>query len=44
MLKYELGRQFFYMSALANLLGIRLDDVLEQESKKCATLGIFNMT
>jgi hypothetical protein len=43
-LKYELGRQFFYMSALANLLGIRLDDVLEQESKKCATLGIFNMT
>lgn len=43
-LKYELGRQLFYMSALANLLDIKLDDVLEQESKKCATLGIFNMT
>lgn len=40
----ELGRNLFYMSALGNLLKIDLNDVLEQESKKCNTLGFFNLS
>jgi hypothetical protein len=40
----ELGRNLFYMSALGNILDINLDKVLESESKKCSTLGFFNMS
>ncbi|WP_274654093.1 DUF1573 domain-containing protein [Paenibacillus humicola] len=40
----ELGRNLFYMSAMCNLLGIQLDDVVAQESGKCSTLGLFNLT
>ncbi|KAA8995987.1 DUF1573 domain-containing protein [Paenibacillus spiritus] len=40
----ELGRELFYMSALCNLLGIRMDEVVAKESQKCATLGLFNMS
>ena len=40
----ELGRNLFYMSAMANLLDIKLDDVIERESDKCSTLGLFNLT
>lgn len=40
----ELGRSLFYMSALCNLLEINLEDVVERESQKCSTLGLFNMS
>jgi len=40
----ELGRHIFYISALSNLLDIDLERVVENESKKCATLGLFNMS
>jgi len=40
----ELGKNLFYMSALCNLLDIRLDDVVAREANKCSTLGLFNMT
>lgn len=40
----ELGRNLFYMSALCNLLDINMDEVLENESKKCSTLGLFNLS
>ncbi|GIO88372.1 hypothetical protein J25TS5_53040 [Paenibacillus faecis] len=40
----ELGRSLFYTSALCNLLGIQLEEVLEKESQKCSTLGLFNMS
>lgn len=43
-IRTELGRNLFYMSAMSNLLDIRLEEVIEQESKKCSTLGVFNMT
>ncbi len=43
-LKNELGRHLFYMSALCNLLEIDLGEVLSAESDKCSTLGIFNLT
>ena len=40
----ELGRNLFYMSALSNILDINLEQVVENESKKCTTLGLFNMS
>ena len=40
----ELGRNLFYMSALCNLLGINMDEVVRKESQKCSTLGLFNMS
>ncbi len=40
----EIGKNLFYMAALGNLLHIDLNEVLEKESKKCHTLGIFNMS
>ncbi|MNZ57926.1 hypothetical protein D3C78_759190 [compost metagenome] len=40
----ELGRNLFYMSALCNLVGIDMDEVVELESQKCSTLGLFNMS
>jgi len=43
-IKGELGRNLFYMSAMCNLLDIQLDDVVTQESDKCSTLGLFNLT
>lgn len=43
-MKHELGKHLFYMSALCNLLDISLDDVVKQESSRCDTLGIFNLS
>ncbi|MET3549982.1 hypothetical protein ABID47_006655 [Paenibacillus favisporus] len=40
----ELGRNLFYMSALCNLLDINMDEVVQKESQKCSTLGLFNMS
>lgn len=43
-LKSELGRNLFYMTALCNLLEIQLDEVVADEYDKCSTLGLFNLT
>lgn len=40
----ELGKQLFYIAALANALDISLSDVLNQELNKLQTLTIFNLT
>lgn len=40
----EIGRNLFYTASLCNLLGINLEEVLEEESKRCSTLGFFNMS
>jgi hypothetical protein len=40
----ELGRNLFYMSALGNLLGLDLQETVEDESKKCSTLGLFTLS
>ena len=40
----ELGKQLFYIAALANTLGISMSDVLVKENKKLNTLRVFNMT
>lgn len=40
----QLGRNLFYLSALCNSLGIDMDKVVEHESQKCSTLGLFNLS
>ncbi|MHB8124547.1 MAG: DUF1573 domain-containing protein [Desulfitobacteriaceae bacterium] len=40
----EIGKQFFYIAALANTLNISLRDVLTKEQNKLSTLTIFNLT
>lgn len=40
----EIGKQLFYIAALANTLDISLNDVIVKEQKKLSTLTIFNMT
>ena len=40
----ELGKELFYIAALANTLGISLADVIKKEEKKLSTLTIFNLT
>lgn len=42
-IRAELGKNLFYLSALSNLLDIKLDDVIDQESRRCSTLGVFHM-
>lgn len=39
----QLGKNMFYIASLCNVLNINLQEVVEDESKKCATLGIFKM-
>ncbi|WP_341279803.1 DUF1573 domain-containing protein [Paenibacillus sp. FSL H8-0537] len=43
-LKADLGRNLFYMTAMCNLLNIQLDEVIADEYDKCSTLGLFNLT
>lgn len=40
----ELGKQLFYIAALANTLDISLSEILVKEEKKLSTLTIFNLT
>jgi NTP pyrophosphatase (non-canonical NTP hydrolase) len=39
----EIGKNLFYLTALCNLLEISLPEVMEKESKKLTTLGVFNL-
>ncbi|QTH42190.1 DUF1573 domain-containing protein [Cohnella sp. LGH] len=43
-IRNEMGKNLFYMSAMCNLLDISLEDVVARESDKCSTLGWFNLT
>ncbi len=40
----EMGRNLFYMAALCNHLNMDLEEVVVRESKKCSTLGFFNLS
>ncbi|WP_409343444.1 DUF1573 domain-containing protein [Paenibacillus sp. MBLB4367] len=40
----ELGKNLFYMASLCNLLDVNLEQIVESESKKCSTLGLFNLS
>lgn len=39
----EMGKNLFYLSALCNLLDLSLQEVVQKESEKLSTLGIFNL-
>lgn len=39
----ELGKQFFYIAALANTLGLSINKILEKEQEKLKTLTVFNL-
>ncbi|MBA4495860.1 DUF1573 domain-containing protein [Paenactinomyces guangxiensis] len=41
--KSEMGKNLFYLTALCNLLDIRLLDVIKQESNNLSTLGVFTL-
>lgn len=40
----ELGKNLFYTASLCNLLDIDMEKVVEKESAKCSTLGLFNLS
>jgi NTP pyrophosphatase (non-canonical NTP hydrolase) len=40
----EVGKNLFYLSSMCNLLGLQMEEIMEKESKKCATLGLFNLS
>lgn len=44
MIATELGKQLFYIAALANTLDLSLKEVIEKEENKLSTLTIFNLT
>jgi hypothetical protein len=41
--KAEMGKNLFYLTALCNLLNISLAEVIKQETDHLATLGVFNL-
>ncbi|NLM21793.1 MAG: DUF1573 domain-containing protein [Peptococcaceae bacterium] len=43
MVETELGKQFFYLAALANTLGISIGEVLKKEEEKLKTLTVYNL-
>lgn len=40
----ELGHSIFYLTALCNLGGVSLAEVMQQECKNVNTLGVFHLT
>jgi hypothetical protein len=42
-IKTEMGKNLFYLTAICNLLDIHLEDVIKQELSKLSTLGVFNL-
>ena len=43
-IEQELGRQFFYLAALCNVLDLDLDEVIRKENAKVLALRHFNFT
>lgn len=43
-IRSQLGKNLFYLTALCTQLDIELEEVLQDEAKKCSTLGLFNFT
>ncbi|MBP2655064.1 MAG: hypothetical protein H6Q73_2633 [Firmicutes bacterium] len=40
----ELGHSLFYMTALCNLLGLNVHDIMRQECNTVTTLGIYHLS
>ncbi len=43
-LETELGRALFYVAALCDVLGLDMEEVMEVERRRLATLGVFSLT
>lgn len=43
-LEQEIGRNLFFLAALCDVFDLDLDKLVEDERKRIATLGIFNLT
>lgn len=43
-IKTELGRNLFYLTALCHILNLDLGEIMEEERRRLTTLGIFNLT
>lgn len=43
-LEQELGNHIFYITALCNLLDLKLEDIFKKENDKLTTLGVYNLT
>lgn len=39
----ELGKQLFYIAALANTLGLSIDEILRKEGENLKTLTVYNL-
>lgn len=40
----EMGKNLFYLASVCNLLDISLNDVIDKETGKLSTLGLFNLS
>lgn len=40
----EIGKNLFYLTALCNIAEIKLSDVIETETDRLNTLGVFNLS
>ncbi|HAV21267.1 MAG: DUF1573 domain-containing protein [Bacillota bacterium] len=43
-LESEIGRTLFYLTAVCELLGLDISDIMEKEMTRLSTLGIYNLT
>lgn len=43
-LESELGYTFFYIAALCNLFDLSIEEVMQAETKRLSTLGVYNLT
>ena len=43
-LSKELGHAFFYMAALCNLTGLKMNDIMQEENNTIATLGFYYLS
>jgi hypothetical protein len=43
-LENEIGRTLFYLTAICDVLGLDIEQVVKQEQTRLSTLGIFNLT
>lgn len=43
-LESEIGRSFFYLTALCSILDLDMEDIVAKENKRLRALGFFNLT
>lgn len=43
-LEQEIGRNLFFLAAICDVFDLDLDQLVEDERKRIATLGVFNLT